>query len=271
MSSENDKVSAHDFSKDYEQSSLSAMRELERRILGCDYGGTSWTTLSEAKQIAEQLKLSAGDRLLEVGAGSGWPGLLLASLTGCEVFLADIPFIGLRQARERASKEGITRQIQTIVASATALPFEDEVFDYISHSDVLCCLPAKLEVLRECRRLARANSVMMFSVIAPAPTVSEQQRRLAIDSGPPFVDVCDDYAELLYRSGWQVQKRINVTAQFARSVRAFHDEMRARADVLTAALGADDYQALLQRRQSGIKAIEAGLLEREVFVAHTKD
>ena len=71
-----------DFAGSYERSRLPAVRELERNVLGCDYGGTSWTTRAQAEHIAESLTLRPGVQLLEVGAGSGWPGLFLASLTG---------------------------------------------------------------------------------------------------------------------------------------------------------------------------------------------
>ena len=122
MSLETDKARHRDFAKSYEQTSMPAMRKLERNVLGCEYGGTSWTTFSEAKQISVWLELSKGVRLLELGAGSGWPGLLVASLTGCEVFLTDILLVGLRQASDRAGEEGINKRVQTIAASAAQLP-----------------------------------------------------------------------------------------------------------------------------------------------------
>ena len=61
-----------------------AMRDLERSLCGCDYGSTGNTTRQEAEQIAKLLDLRPGVKLLDVGAGSGWPGLYLAQLTGCE-------------------------------------------------------------------------------------------------------------------------------------------------------------------------------------------
>ena len=65
------------------------MRKLERDVLGCDYGGTSWTTRAQAVQIVESLDLRPGIQLLDVGSGSGWPGLFLGSETGCDVTLLD--------------------------------------------------------------------------------------------------------------------------------------------------------------------------------------
>ena len=66
------------FATSYEVSSLPAMREVERTVLGCDYGGTSWTTRAQAEQIVEMLDLQPDLHLLDIGAGSGWPGLFLA-------------------------------------------------------------------------------------------------------------------------------------------------------------------------------------------------
>ena len=68
-----------------------AMRDLERSVCGCDYGSTSGTTRLEAERIAQLLELRPAAKLLDLGAGSGWPGLYLAQLTGCDVVLVDLP------------------------------------------------------------------------------------------------------------------------------------------------------------------------------------
>lgn len=111
-----------DFAGSYERSRLPAVRELERYVLGCDYGGTSWTTRAQAEHIAESLTLQPGVQLLEIGAGSGWPGLFLGSLTGCDVTLLDIPLNALRQAVERAVEDQISGQVRVVAGSGTALP-----------------------------------------------------------------------------------------------------------------------------------------------------
>src|SRR5437762_7530171 len=164
------------FSRDYELLGSMPMRHLERTVLGCDYGATSWTTRSEAARIAELLGLNARMRLLDVGAGAGWPGLYVAQLAGCDVALTDLPLVGLVKALERAARDGLTQRCSVVVADGAALPFVDASFDAISHSDVLCCMPTKLEMLQECRRVARSGSRMVFSVIAPARKQSGNAR-----------------------------------------------------------------------------------------------
>ena len=257
------------FGKDAEFARSIAMRDLERSVCGCDYGSTSWTTRREAERIAQLLGLGPTAKLLDVGAGSGWPGLYLAHRTGCEVVLVDLPFVALRTALERATTDGLAQRCGVVVADGAALPFKDASFDALSHSDVLCCTPDKLAVLQGCRRVARAGARMVFTVIAPAPSLAECERRVAIDSGPPFVDIPDDYAVLLDQSGWCLQERTDLTAEFLQSMRTHLEGMRARADALAAVFGSDELTERMKRRQATIAAVGAGLLRRELFVAQT--
>ena len=78
--------------------------EIEHEALGCNYGGTSWTARGEAERMAELLPLRSGIRALEIGAGSGWPGIFLSRRSGCAVTLLDLPREGLRIARRRARR-----------------------------------------------------------------------------------------------------------------------------------------------------------------------
>lgn len=257
------------FTRDYELGRTAAMRDLERSVLGCDYGGTSWTTRREAGRVAELLGLRPGVRLLDVGAGAGWPGLYLAQITGCDVVLADLPVIGLRIALERAAADGFEERCGAVVADGAALPFGESSFDALSHSDVLCCMPAKLSMLQACRRVACTGARMVFSVIAPAASLSASERRAAIASGPAFVDVDGDYALLLEQSGWRLQERIDVTAEFAQSIRTWLEGMQTRVGALTEVLGVAEFSEQVTRREQRLAGIDRGLLKREIFAAIT--
>ena len=155
------------FTRDYKLGRAVEVRDLERDVLGCDYGATSWTTRDE------------------VGA------------------------CGARRHRRRC---------QAVASDGSALPFADGSFDAIGRSGVLCCMPDKLKLLRECCRVARTGAPMVFSVILPAAALSGAERRLAIESGPEFVDVDGNYSTLLERSDWRVLRRIDVTDVFSQSI-----------------------------------------------------
>ena len=255
------------FERDYELGQLPAMLEIERRVLGCDYGGTSWTTQDEAIRIREFLDLRPGVRLLDVGSGSGWPALYLAKLAGCEVFLTDTPVNGLQIAIGRAKSDGLEARSRALGATGAALPFAESTFDAISHSDVLCCLPSKLAVLEECRRVARSNARMAFSVIAPAHSLSSEDRRRVLETGPPYVEAPDDYAALLRVANWRILDRIDVTNEFLRSIELRNAAMEATKDAVVALLGIEEFQTRAQRRQATRSAVADGLLKREIFVA----
>ena len=150
------------FAWQYPLCQAQTMLEIERDVCGCDFGSTGWATKEEAEQIGTLLELAPGKRLLDLGAGSGWPGLYLASRSGCEVALADIPVEGMRIAAERAAADGLAGRAWAVASDGTALPFADASFDAIEHSDVLCCLEAKIAVLAECRRVARTGDFGVF-------------------------------------------------------------------------------------------------------------
>jgi len=112
--------------------------EIEHEVFGSDYGATSWTDRAEAEAFARFLRLGPNTRALEVGAGSGWPGVYLSALTGCDLTLIDVPEEGLHRASSRASADGIGNRCRAIVADGSQLPLRDRQFEAIYHCDVLC-------------------------------------------------------------------------------------------------------------------------------------
>jgi hypothetical protein len=259
---------ACNFARDYEIAQEPLMRLIERSVRGSDYGATSWTTREQAEQAAARLGLGRDLCLLELGAGSGWPALFLATLSGCDVVLTDLPLSGLRIARERAATDGLDGRCSVFAADGAALPFADHSFDRIHHADVLCCMDRKRAMLSECRRVARAAARMEFSVISLArQPAGDDERRLLQQSGPPYPDAGADYAVLLEETCWALVERIDVTAEFTRCMDVLIEESHARRSALIELLGDDDYAERLQRRRSTRAALACGLLRREIFFA----
>jgi ubiquinone/menaquinone biosynthesis C-methylase UbiE len=153
------------------------------------------------------------------------------------------------------------------VADAAALPFKEGSFDALSHFDLLCCTPDKLGVLRACRRVARDGATTLFTVMAPAPSLTDSDRQIAIASGPKFVDTADDYAVLLDQSEWCLRTRADLTAEHVQYMRAELKGIQARTEALTELLGVDGFTERVKRQQAMIAAIDAGFLRRELFVA----
>jgi methylase of polypeptide subunit release factors len=112
--------------------------QVEQRVIGGNWGANGYTTMDQADTLARELRLSAGDHLLDLGTGRGWPGLYLAARTGCRIVLTDLPLEGLRVAANRAAAEGLAARAGVVVSAASRLPFRARSFDVIIHTDVLC-------------------------------------------------------------------------------------------------------------------------------------
>jgi ubiquinone/menaquinone biosynthesis C-methylase UbiE len=126
-----------DFLKYYGRVRSRAELAVEREVHGINAGINSYTTPAQADLLGAKLGLHPGVRLLEVGAGFGWPGIYLAKRTGCEVVLTDVPQEAIRSAMGRAAREGVYSQCSLAVASGSQLPFRSRSFDAVVHSDVL--------------------------------------------------------------------------------------------------------------------------------------
>jgi len=251
----------------YDKATSTVLQTIERSVCGCSYGGCSWTTRAEAEGIAALLELRPGRRLLDVGAGSGWPGLYMAQTTGCDVTLVDLPLAGLRIAAERAITDALPGTCWVVVGDGADLPFANSAFDAISHSDVLCCLRDKRGVLRSCRRVLEGGGTMAFSVISLAPGLSGAVYRRAVECGPEFIECDADYPTLLEQTGWQILQTQDVSEAFAQSSRRMREVEAEHADELQALLGPDGYaerKSNLKRHHSGA---EEGLIRREIFLA----
>lgn len=255
------------FSSKYEIIKSDLLQQIERSNCGCDYGATSFATLEQVNDLGAMLELEPGKRLLEVGAGSGWPGLYLAKETGCDLALIDLPIEGLRIAKQRAAADNLTSVSTMAVASGTSLPFREGWFDAISHSDVLCCLVDKLSVLKACREVVHAEGKMIFSVILISPDLSHADHEMAVDSGPSFISSDDSYPGLLRKSGWELVDQVNLTVKFMDTLQVKLKNELKYADDLQSLLGKDETYTRLTRTRSYIDAVEQGLIRRELFHA----
>ena len=252
------------FSTTYQRlASSETMLEIERAVCGCDYGCTSWTTREEADTAIAQLGLGPGVELLDIGSGSGWPGLYLAKQTGCAVTLSDLPFEGLAIAQQRAETDGLEYTIAQ--ADGAALPFKDAAFDAIFHSDVLCCLIEKQKVLESCRRVIRADGKMVFSVILIAPDLSEADYAIAADGGPAFIEADRPYPEMLEQTGWTISEHIDLNSDYFDAFSKMFELEQANEDEMVRVHGVDGAADIFTRRRATLIPVERGLLRRELF------
>jgi SAM-dependent methyltransferase len=255
------------FEATYTTGQSPVMRAGERSVCGCDYGATGWTTVEEAHRIGALLALGPGVRLLDIGAGAGWPALYLAKTSGCSVTLTDLPISGLRIAAERAIADRLLGTCWVAIADGAVLPFRAATFDAVSHSDVLCCLPRKRAVLADCRRVIRAGGRMVFSVIVVAPNLAPAAYVRAVANGPDFIEAKPDYPILLRETGWTIAERHDLTPDYAAICRRQLRVDASEKDALTTLLGATAFAERQASWLDQLACVNEGLLRRELFLA----
>jgi SAM-dependent methyltransferase len=250
----------------YERGQLPVIMDIERIVFGSDYGANSWTTAQQVEDLCKLLALDSGDSLLDIGSGTGWPGLYIADQSGCEITLVDIPLSALKIALDRTLSDNLERRSWVCAGNATSLPFKNSSFDVIHHSDILCCLPAKHDVLVSCRDAIRPGGRMAFSVVALSPDLSSEDTARAIANGPEFVESGVSYTELLEKTGWKVIEYRDLSLECAILCKQLRNIDQEWKEQLVKAIGHDGFEDRQNDWQSRLYAIEERLLRREFFL-----
>jgi cyclopropane fatty-acyl-phospholipid synthase-like methyltransferase len=255
------------FSERYRVASNEVTRQIERAVIGADWGANGYTTVEQADRLASEVGLGPSSLVLDLGSGRGWPGLYLAATTGCRVVMSDVPQEALRFAVTRAGAEKLDRRAPAVRCSARRLPFAPSTFDAIVHTDVLCCLRPKLTVLRECARLLIPGGRMAFFTIHPADGLGPADRRRAARHGPIAVSVSRPHRELLKAAGFVQATETDYSDEFMTTTQAWTEQWDLHRDEMDALWGCDAVRQRQRERKSSVRTTRAGILRRTLFTA----
>ena len=131
-----DQDNLQSFQERYSRRRGPGTRQLEETVFGQELGVIGYTTVQQAVELSRTLGLTERSRLLEVGAGQGWPGWYIAQSLGCGLVSTDVPLEALREARSSSIARGHQKRQSVVGADAQMLPFRSESFEAIVHADV---------------------------------------------------------------------------------------------------------------------------------------
>ena len=114
--------------------------------------------------LLDRLDVSAGDLLLDAGAGVGGPAAFAAAETGLRPLLSEPEAGACRAARQLFGLP--------VVQAAADLPFADGSVDAVWSLGVLCTVPDQPQLLAEVRRVLRPGrraGLLVFVAQGPLP------------------------------------------------------------------------------------------------------
>jgi phosphatidylethanolamine/phosphatidyl-N-methylethanolamine N-methyltransferase len=129
-------------------------------------------------QAIQRMKIKAGDRVLEVGVGTG----INASLypRDCTVTGIDLSASMLEKARERVARKGLSN-VRLLEMDAADLKFADNSFDIVYAPYLISVVPDPVSVVTEMRRVCRPGGriVILNHFRSANPIVSRVERLIS--------------------------------------------------------------------------------------------
>ena len=136
-------------------------------------------TLHPGRLVAiERMAIKPGDRVLEVGVGTGINTSLYP--TGCHVTGVDLSSSMLEKARERVAREGL-KNVRLMEMDAANMTFADEDFDIVYAPYLVSVVPDPVRVAQEMRRVCRKGGriVILNHFRSPNPILSRAERAIS--------------------------------------------------------------------------------------------
>lgn len=221
-------------------------RQIRLETYGEDFGQTSWVTTEESSEIPGLLALATNSTVLELGCGSGGYALHLARSVGCEVVGLDINVAGVQNANQLAAAAGIAARARFEQCDASrGLPFGNGTFNAVFSNDVLCHIPARLNVLREMFRVLKPGGRMLFSdALVVGGLVSHEEIASRSSIGLYVYSPPGENERLMEKAGFRSIRATDTTQNAAQIANQWHRAREKRKDELIAIEGAANFEGL---------------------------
>lgn len=161
----------------------------------CPYGQRFWVEAPHPvitrDRLRSVLRPEPGERLLEIGVGTGYYSLDLAEWVAPEgtLELFDLQQEFLDHVMRAAEERGLTNLVPT-QGDATNLPYEDSSIDAVVLTAVLGEIPDSVAALREIRRVLKPSGRLVVGELFGDPhfTTRASLQRLGAEAGLELVE-----------------------------------------------------------------------------------
>ena len=161
--------------------------------------------LEATQELAKQMELRAGLRLLDVGSGIGGPARYFAAEHGCRVTGIDLTEEFVRVARSLTRRTKLDGLAEFRQGSALELPFAPETFDRAYMIHVGMNVADKAGIFREVRRVLKlAGRFTIFDILRTGDGPIRYPVPWAMSEETSFVAMAKDYGAALQNAGFRI-------------------------------------------------------------------
>ena len=125
--------------------------------------------LEATEDMADRLRLSATDHVLDAGSGIGGPTRYMARRFGCRVTGIDLTGEFCDVARHLTARLGLTDRVSFEQGDALAMPFADAVFDGAFSMNVSMNIADKRALYREIHRVLKPGARLGLAEVVQGP------------------------------------------------------------------------------------------------------
>lgn len=223
--------------------------------------------LDATRELAAQMELEPGLRILDVGSGIGGPARYFASEHQCKVTGVDLTEEFVQVARSLTRRTKLDHLVEFVQASARDLKFKPESFDRAYMIHVGMNIADKAGVFREVRRVLKpGGKFAIFDILRagdapmtfPVPWASSEETSFVVDKG--------NYRGALEKAGFHVeQERIRTAFAIEFTERAIARAAQGGQPALALHLLMGDKAPVMIKSVLGM--MKQGVLEPVEFVA----
>ena len=224
-----------------------------------EFGNISFLTLIELHRLATELRVSAGDLLVDLACGAGGPGLWAARETGARLVGVDISAAGIAAATALAAELGMADVSSFEMGSFAASGLDDRSAHAAMTVDALQYAPDKSATFAEIARVLKPGGRFVFTAFEVDPG------RVA---GVPVLgdDPVVDYSPGLEAAGLGVDAYDESADWWERMTGAYQAVLDATS-TLTEELGSDAFASLAMEMTL---TLQVKPYPRRVFAIATK-
>ncbi len=205
-------------------------------------------------RMRKAARLERGQRLLDVGCGTGAPACAVAAEDGVEVLGISTSPVGVEAANRRAAEAGVAELARFEVRDGTDNGLPDESFDRVWALESSHLMPERDQMIAEAGRVLRPGGRFVLCDIVrlrEIPFAELRERREAYATlreafGATRMDLVEDYTGYASAAGLEVDTTEDLTKLALPTVERWRDNAHENREQVVALIGEDGHDSFVK-------------------------